>query len=123
MIDWKRCRKLLDEDAGREYGRFGRAPFGHLLDNPCNHYFVQQNVYAVILGRYYGVYLSSMSLCHIHPSYDSYHLIEVPDLRQQADMILDEYALGRTELMPWELELPCKSSCGWITGVKKPRLN
>ena len=97
MIDWKRCRKLLDEDAGGKYGHFGRAPFGHLLDNPCNHYFVQQNVYAVILRRYYGVDLSSMWLCHIHPSYDSYHLIEVPDLRQQADMILDEYALGRTE--------------------------
>ena len=123
MIDWKRCRKLLDQDAGREYGRFGRAPFGHLLDNPCNHYFVQQNVYQVILYRRYGVALSSMWLCHIHPSYDSYHLIKVPDLLQEAGMILDEYALGRTELMPWELQLPCERFSGGMRGAKKPRLN
>ena len=82
-----------------------------------------KNVYRVILYRHYGVALSSMWLCHIHPTYDSYHLIKVPDLLQQAGMILDEYALGRTELMPWELQLPCKSFSGGMPGAKKPRLN
>ena len=77
----------------------------------------------MILQRRYGVYLSSMSLCHIHPSYESYHLIEVPDLREQAAVIVDEYARGRTELMPWELELPCKSSCGCTSGLEEPELN
>ena len=38
-------------------------------------------------------------------------MIEVPDLREQAAVIVDEYARGRTKLMPWELELPCNKEC------------
>ena len=106
MVDWKRCSKPLDDQLGASYPRYGRCPFESLLDNTCNHYFVQQNLYAAILERRYRIYVSAMWLCHIHPAYDSYRLIEVPDLREQASRILDAYARDRTERMPWETKLP-----------------
>ena len=77
-----------------------------LWDNTCNHYFVQQNLYAAILERRYRIYVSRMWLCHIHPAYESYRLIEVPELREHAGRILDETALKRTKMMPWETKLP-----------------
>ena len=49
-----------------------------------------------------GVDLPSMWLCHIHPSYESYRLIEVADLRKQAALILDKCAHEQSELMPGE---------------------
>ena len=74
----------LDESAGEDFGRYGLYPFHNCLDNACNHYFVQQNLYAVILERRYGIHLESMSLCQIHPNQESYRVIHVPDLRAAA---------------------------------------
>ena len=108
MVDWKRCSKPLDDQLGASLyrPRYGRCPFESLLDNTCNHYFVQQNLYATILERRYSIDVSGMWLCHIHPEYESYRLIEVPDLREQAGRILDAYACNRTKKMPWETKLP-----------------
>ena len=112
MVDWKRCSKPLDDQFGARYKRYGRCPFESLLDNTCNHYFVQQNLYAAILEQRYRIDVSGMWLCHIHPAYDSYHLIEVPDLREKACRILDEYACKRTRKMPWETKLPVHDGGG-----------
>ena len=96
MVDWKRCGKLLDVLAGVAFGRYGLYPFDDCLDNACNHYFVQQNLYAVILERCYGISLASMWLCQIHPCYESYRVIQVPDMRGRAAWILDMYAKSRS---------------------------
>ena len=103
MVDWKRCRKPLDVSAGAYFERYGVYPFDDCLDNPCNHYFVQQNLYAVLLERRYGIRLSSMWLVQIHPALESYMVIEVPDMRERAAWILDRYGLGRDKTLPWEV--------------------
>ena len=106
MVDWKRCSKPLDDQKGARYNRRGFWPLQSLLDNTCNHYFVQQNLYAAILELRYQMRVSRMWLCHIHPAYNSYQLIEVPDLREQAVTLLEQCARKRTVKMPWETELP-----------------
>ena len=106
MVDWKRCSKPLDDQKGARYNRRGSWPLQSLLDNTCNHYFVQQNLYAAILELRYQMRVSRMWLCHIHPAYNSYQLIEVPDLREQAVTLLEQCARKRTVKMPWETELP-----------------
>ena len=105
MVDWKRCSKPLDDQRSFRDQR-GRCPLESLRDNTCNHYFVQQNLYAAILERRYSIYVSRMWLCQIHPDYESYRLIAVPELREQAGKILDQTAVGRTVMMPWETQLP-----------------
>ena len=97
MVDWKRCSKPLEVWAGAAFHRYGLQPFEDCLDNACNHYFVQQNLYAVILERRYEIRLASMSLCHIHPNYETYHVIEIPDWRDRAGWILDRYELSRSK--------------------------
>ena len=103
MVDWKRCAKVLDPAAGEFFGRKGKDPFEDCLDNSCSHYFVQQNLYAVILERRYGMKLSSMHLVQIHPKYQESMVIEVPDMRDRAGRILDDYAATRPRCLPWEL--------------------
>ena len=103
MVDWKRCKKPLDECAGKDYPRFGSFPVHDRLDNTCNHYFLQQNLYAVILLRRYAIKLTSMWLCHIHPSFDTYRMIRVPDMLDEAGIILDLYSADRSRDFPWEM--------------------
>ena len=95
MVGWKWCREPLDASAGSEYGRMGRHPFEDCADNKCMHYFVQQNLYAAILERWYGVRLASMSLVQIHPELPQYRVIPVPDLRERVWYVLSEYARSR----------------------------
>ena len=55
MVDWKRCRELLHPDDKASFGRYGLFPCDELIDNACSHYFLQQNLYAAILRRRYGI--------------------------------------------------------------------
>lgn len=104
MVDWKRCGRRLDPMCGECFHRYGKYPFDALLDNPCSHYFVQQNLYAVILERRYGMKLRSMHLVQIHPEFETYLVVEVPDLRWQAAFILDKYAMERRrDAIDWEI--------------------
>jgi ATP-dependent exoDNAse (exonuclease V) beta subunit len=104
MVDWKRCARRLEPMFGECFHRYGKYPFDALLDNPCSHYFVQQNLYAVILERRYGMRLRSMHLVQIHPEFETYLVVEVPDLRCQAAFILDKYAKERRrDAIDWEI--------------------
>ena len=98
MIDWKRCCRLLDPDEGIEWGRYGAPPLDGLLDNACNHYFMQQNLYAVILEKCYCIELKSMHLVQIHPALPTFKVVEVPDLRVLAASILDAQVGSQPEL-------------------------
>ena len=96
MIDWKRCEKVLDPTDGAFFQRYGKYPFDDCLDNPCSHYFVQQNLYAVILQRRYDMYLKSMHLVQIHPALGKTIVVEVPDMRDRAGLVLDAYATSKS---------------------------
>ena len=54
------------------------------------HYYVQQNIYAGILRRSYGVDVSRMVLLQLHPGQTGYIEHEVPRLDHVADAIFAE---------------------------------
>ena len=89
MMDWKRVRHELDPNAGEMFQRYGTGLCEHLLDNHFNHYALQQNLYAAILRRRYGLELASMSLVRIHPEMDGYEVVSVPFWVALADALLD----------------------------------
>ena len=97
-----KCRKPLDASAGANFERYGVYPFDDCLDNTCNHYFAQQNLYAVLLARRYGIWLSSMWLAQFHPALESYIVIKVPVMHEKAEWVLDRYGTGRPKTQPWE---------------------
>ena len=107
MVDWKRCSKPLDPAEGIEFARYAKAPLDFLLDNPCTHYFIQQNLYAVILERWYGIKVSTMHLVQTHPSLATYRVIAVPDYRRSAVEILNSYAASTPPDQSWLRKLGC----------------
>ena len=93
MIDWKRCKDDLDPSAGEHlperFRRYGKPPCDAMLDNKFNHYVAQQNLYAAILREHYGIILSSMWLVQMHEHRDSYCMLEVPTLLEEAVSMLE----------------------------------
>ena len=89
MVDWKRCKRPLDPAVNACFGRYGTGPCEHLLDNDYVHYSLQQNLYAAILRRCYGIVVSSMSLAQLHPDQASYRLVPVPCWSGLADDLLN----------------------------------
>ena len=89
MMDWKRVRHELDPNAGEMFQRYGTGLCEHLLDNHFNHYALQQNLYAAILRRKYGLTLTSMNLVRIHPEITGYEVIPVPSWPDLAHELLE----------------------------------
>ena len=90
MMDWKRVRRPLLPESGQEFENYGSSFCEHLLDNAFNHYALQQNLYAAILRRRYGILLQSMALVQIHPELPGYHVVDVPEWGALADTLLIE---------------------------------
>lgn len=64
MVDWKRCAKIEQTSSFRE---MGYEPFDNLANTNHGHYTVQQNCYAHMLRKHYGIECATLSLVQIHP--------------------------------------------------------
>ena len=88
MVDWKRCGKPLEPYANAVFEKYGFHPCDFLIDNPWSHYAAQQNIYAAILERNYGIVLKSMHLVQLHKDQDSYRFIPIPAFLDVAQEML-----------------------------------
>ena len=64
MVDWKRCAEL--KTTGFR-GECGFPPFSDLPSTNWGHYVVQQNLYAWMLLKNYGIECASLALLQVHP--------------------------------------------------------
>ena len=82
MVDWKRSKHLIIDGYPKKYG-IGRgiSILSHLDNSSYYHYELQQSFYKYILENEYGMKISSMILCVLHPEYDRYYTIKLSDYR------------------------------------------
>ena len=92
MVDWKRCAKPLEPDAGARFNKYGLPPCDFLVDNEWSHYAMQQNIYAAILADRYGMELKSIHLLQLHEKQSHYKLIPIPFFKEVACEMLDHFA-------------------------------
>jgi len=90
MLDWKRSKKLIIDGRPRIFG-FGYALSElNTLDNSSfNRYCLQQNIYKHILEAEYGMKISSMKLVVLHENYSCYHIVDVPTMKTETNIILN----------------------------------
>lgn len=87
VVDWKRVQ-LLQDQAFRD--ERGKHPFEELPNTNLGHYYVQLNIYAGILRKWYGVDPERMVLVQVHPKNPAYKEYEVPMLKDQVDRVFEE---------------------------------
>lgn len=106
MYDWKRSSKLIGRrgEVIKEcrFGQKAFTPIAHIDNTSYFHYALQQSLYRYILEKHYGITLQSSSLVVLHPTYDDYHLIELPYLRAEVCAMLRvrKEGLERESLKP-----------------------
>lgn len=92
MIDYKVTAHELSPE--NPYGKYGEEPFEHVPDTPWGHYCVQQNIYAYILERDYGIKVKRCRLLRVHDTIQNYQLVEVMDLSGAVARLFDRCALA-----------------------------
>lgn len=89
IYDWKRSDMVFkDNPFERGYGELG-----HLKNTSFNRYSLQQNLYKYILEKNYGINVGKMYLVVLHPNYDKYKIVSVPELKVEIDYILNNLNL------------------------------
>ena len=92
IFDWKRSEKVVNfdgkpkiSDPDHFYSKFGFGELKHLTDDSYFKYALQQNIYRHILEKKYGYIISSLNLLILHPSYDTYHWLKLPDMKKEVE--------------------------------------
>lgn len=86
IIDWKRC-KHLDHDVISKYNKTMKAPLSHLHDCSGARYTLQLSIYTWILEKYYGMKISGLALCSLHPEHPFHTWM--PYLKTEVDYLME----------------------------------
>ncbi len=90
MLDWKRSKKLIIDGRPRIFGYGYALSELNTLDNSSyNRYCLQQNIYKYIAETEYGMKISSMKLVVLHENYSDYHVVDVPVMKKETNIILN----------------------------------
>jgi hypothetical protein len=90
MLDWKRSKKLIIDGRPRIFGYGYALSELNTLDNSSyNRYCLQQNIYKHIAETEYGLKISSMKLVVLHENYSDYHVVDVPVMKKETNIILN----------------------------------
>lgn len=90
MVDWKRSKKLIIDGRPRVYGYgYALSDLSNLDNSSYNRYCLQQNIYKYILETEYSIRISSMKLVVLHENYAKYHVVNVPTMKKEAEIILN----------------------------------
>lgn len=85
IYDWKRSSEIKKENKWQ----YGKYPIQHIPD--CNywHYSLQLNLYRALLEKNYQKKIRSMYLVVLHPNFDDYQILQVPDLSNEIGLIFN----------------------------------
>jgi len=90
MLDWKRSKKLMIDGRPRIFGYgYALSELNHLDNSSYYRYCLQQNIYKVIVEREFSINISSMKLVVLHENYSDYYVVNVPEMKKEANAILN----------------------------------
>ena len=90
ILDWKRSKKLIIDGRPRIFGYgYALSELSSLDNSSFNRYCLQQNIYKHIAETEYGMKISSMKLVVLHENYSDYHVVDVPIMKKETNIILN----------------------------------
>jgi hypothetical protein len=91
IYDWKRSEKVIHADGRIQQNGYQtkEGPLGDLDDSRFSRYSIQQNLYKWLLESKYGCRVRSMHLVVLHPAYNSYTVLDVPDRAKHVQRIVE----------------------------------
>lgn len=94
IYDWKRSEKLVKNGIVLKDNQWGTSafdPISHIPDTSFYHYALQLSMYRYILEQKYDIHVTASRLGVFHPSNDSYHVVDLPYLKEEIITILNNF--------------------------------
>lgn len=102
LIDYKTNSTLKgynDDEKNRRYDKNMKCPLQHIKDNTLNHYYIQLSIYKFILEKL-GIKVKNMKIVYFSENIDNYELIDIPYLKNEVIMILENRRVKNMNSVP-----------------------
>lgn len=89
IYDWKRSKEIKHNNSEKGFGILSQIPDANFW-----HYSIQLNTYKHILETKYGKTVTGLYLVIIHPNFENYMRLQVPDLSELVTQMFAERKLS-----------------------------
>lgn len=86
LVDYK---TNSDIHKNERYAKDMKVPLAHLKDFTLNHYYLQLSIYKFIVEKYTGLQVAEMFIVWFSENIDNYEIIEIPYLKNEVELILE----------------------------------
>ncbi len=119
LLDYKTNSILKgynDEGKNKRYIKPMKVPLQNIDDITIEHYYIQLSIYKYLLEKYANVEVEEMFIVYFSENIDNYEIIEVPYLKKEVELILENRRVKNMNSVP--ILLIGKSGSGKSTSLR-----
>ncbi len=119
LVDYKTNSILKgynDDVKNKRYIKPMKVPLQNIDDVTIKHYYIQLSIYKYLLEKYANVEVEEMFIVYFSENIDNYEIIEVPYLKKEVELILENRRVKNMNSVP--ILLIGKSGSGKSTSLR-----
>ncbi len=97
LVDYK---TNSDIHKNEKYAKDMKVPLNHLKDYTLNHYYIQLSIYKYLVEKYSGLLIDEMFIVYMSENIENYEIIEVPYLKREVKIILENRRIKNMNSVP-----------------------
>ena len=86
LVDYKTNGDIHKNE---KYAKQMKVPLQHLKDDSIHHYYIQLSIYKYIVEKYTNLQIEEMFIVYMSENIENYEIIEIPYLKKEVEMILE----------------------------------
>lgn len=103
LVDYKTNSILKgynDDIKNRKYTKKMKIPLNKIEDDSLHHYYIQLSIYKFLIEKYTGLKVDEMFIVYFSENIDNYEIIEIPYLKNEVEMILENRRIKGMKSVP-----------------------
>lgn len=97
LVDYK---TNSDIHKNERYAKDMKVPLSHLKDFTLNHYYIQLSIYKYLVEKYTNLKIEEMFIVYFSENIDNYEIIEIPYLKNEVELILENRRVKNMNSVP-----------------------
>ena len=103
LVDYKTNTTLKgynDDIKNRIYTKKMKLPLHKIDDDALHHYYIQLSIYKYLIEKYSGLKVDEMFIVYMSENIKNYEIIEIPYLKKEVEMILENRRVKEMNSVP-----------------------
>ena len=103
LVDYKTNSTLKgynDSEYNRRYTKKMKVPLHKIDDDALHHYYIQLSIYRFLIEKYTGLKVEEMFIVYMSENIENYEIIEIPYLKKEVEMILENRRVKEMNSVP-----------------------